>query len=97
MAWAVLAVLVAILVALATAWASLALWYRFPASDVARGFAAVLFALFGVFTIVALLGSWRHKAILTFAALLAPVEYDQARRGRRQPTSGDRLQATAIC
>ncbi|WP_245298386.1 DUF4105 domain-containing protein [Sinorhizobium sp. A49] len=68
LASAVLVVQLAILVALAVAWASLALWYRLPASEFARGFAAGLFALFGIFTIAALFGPWRYKAILTFTA-----------------------------
>ncbi|MFS8111843.1 DUF4105 domain-containing protein [Rhizobium jaguaris] len=73
LAWAVLAVLLAIIVALAVTWASLALWYRLPVPEFARGFAAGLFALFGVFTIIALFGPWRFKAILTFAAAFALV------------------------
>lgn len=73
LAWAVLAVPLAILIALAVAWASLALWYRLPAPELARGFAAGLFALFGIFTIATLFGRLRFKAILAFAAAFALV------------------------
>ncbi len=68
-AWAILTVAVALLIALGVAWASLALWYRLPAPAFGRGVAAGLFALFGAFTITALFGPWRFKAFLTFAAV----------------------------
>lgn len=71
--WAILAVLLAILIAIAVTWASLALWYRLPVSELARGLAAGLFALFGVFTITTLFGPWRFKAILAFTAAFALV------------------------
>lgn len=73
LARAVLIVLVAIPVVLAVAWASLALWYRLPVPELARGLAAGLFALFGILTVVALFGAWRFKAILTLAAAFALV------------------------
>ncbi|MBW9113640.1 DUF4105 domain-containing protein [Rhizobium cauense] len=71
--WAFLAFLLTILMVLAAAWASLALWYRLPATEFARGFAAGLFALLGVFAIISLFGRWRFKAIVIFAAALALV------------------------
>lgn len=71
--WAFLTVVVAILVALAVAWASLALWYRLPLPEFGRGFWAGLFALFGVFTVTALFGPWRFKAVATFVGAFALV------------------------
>ncbi len=70
---AVLTVPPAILLALVAAWATLALWYRLPVSEVTRGFVAGLFALVGLFTVAALFGRWRFKAVLAFAVAFAVV------------------------
>jgi len=73
--WAlvVLTVPPAILLAVAAAWASLALWYRLPVSEFTRGFIAGLFALVGLLTVAALFGRWRLKALLVFAVAFAVV------------------------
>lgn len=68
-----LSVLLALAVAAAAIWISLALWYRLPLSDFGRGFAAGLFALFAVFTISALFGPLRLKAFIVFTAAFALV------------------------
>ncbi|MBB4117592.1 hypothetical protein FHT80_006981 [Rhizobium sp. BK226] len=63
----VIAVLV-LLVAFASAWSSLALWYRLPLPDVGRQASAILFGLFGASVVVALFGRRRFRAVLAFAA-----------------------------
>ncbi|MBY2963787.1 DUF4105 domain-containing protein [Rhizobium leguminosarum] len=63
----VIAVLV-LLVAFASAWSSLALWYRFPLPEVGRHASAILFGLFGASVVVALFGRRRSRAVLAFAA-----------------------------
>jgi hypothetical protein len=55
-------------VAIVTAWASLALWYRLPAPELMRGLAGSLFILFGVATVVALFSRWRRPALVCFLA-----------------------------
>ena len=58
-----------------TVWSSLALWFRVPGPEVLRLVASVLFALFGLGTIVALTGSRRITALglylVAFACVLA--------------------------
>jgi hypothetical protein len=56
-----------LLIALATTWVSLALWYRFPAQELLRGLAGSLFILIGVLTLVALFSSRRRPALVVFA------------------------------
>ncbi len=63
----VIAVLV-VLVAFASAWSSLALWYRLPLPEVGRLASAILFGLFGASVVVALFGRRRLRAVLAFAA-----------------------------
>ena len=63
----IIAVLV-LLVAFASAWSSLALWYRLPLPEIGRHASAILFGLFGAWGIVALFGRRRFHAILAFAA-----------------------------
>ncbi|GLR62425.1 Lnb N-terminal periplasmic domain-containing protein [Rhizobium indigoferae] len=63
----VIAVLV-LLVAFASAWASLALWYRLPLPEVGRQAGAILFGLFGASVVVALFGRRRFRAVLAFAS-----------------------------
>ncbi|AXA44313.1 DUF4105 domain-containing protein [Rhizobium leguminosarum] len=63
----VIAVLV-LLVAFASAWTSLALWYRLPVPEVGRLASAILFGLFGASVVVALFGRRRLRAVLAFAA-----------------------------
>jgi len=67
--------IVALIIALATAWASLALWFRLPLPETGRAVAAGLFALFGLATVLALgLGRRRFVAaaafIVAFGAIL---------------------------
>ncbi|SDR60128.1 protein of unknown function [Rhizobiales bacterium GAS191] len=69
----VAATLLVLAAAIATSWASLALWYRLPMPEWARGLAAGLFVLLGLAAIVALfgialLGRWRMRALLAFVA-----------------------------
>lgn len=64
---------VALIVAFATAWAALALWYRLPLPELGRAAAAGVFALFGLLTVVSLASRLRIKAILSFAVVFALV------------------------
>jgi len=66
-AWIALVFVIALAVVLASAWASLAIWYRLPAPVFARAFIAGLFALLGLGTIVTLFTRWRLQAVLAFA------------------------------
>jgi Domain of unknown function (DUF4105) len=68
-------ILVAVLlIAPVTAWSGLALWFRFPAPEAMRGFAAGLFAILGLATIAALFVRRSLVALtvftLAFGALL---------------------------
>jgi hypothetical protein len=56
-----------VLIALLCAWSSLALWYRFPGPEWARGVAASLFAVLGAATAVALFTRRRSPALAAFA------------------------------
>ena len=60
-------------VVIATVWAALALWYRLPAPEIARGLAAGLFALFGIATSVALFSRLRLRALALYIAAFAVV------------------------
>lgn len=60
-------VVLLVVVALLSAWASLALWYRFPGPEWARGVAAGLFAILGAATAVALFTRRRWPALAAFA------------------------------
>ena len=62
-----------LIVALATVWTALALWYRFPAPELGRGVAAGLFSLLGAATTIALFGRLRFHAIVLFAAAFGAV------------------------
>jgi uncharacterized protein DUF4105 len=63
----------ALLIAIATAWTSLALWYRFPALESIRGLVAGLFVLVGVATIVALFDRVRWRALVCFIGAFGAV------------------------
>ncbi|MBP2448863.1 membrane associated rhomboid family serine protease [Rhizobium leguminosarum] len=63
----VIAVLL-LVVAVAAAWSSLALWYRLPLPEVGRLAGAILFGLLGAWVIMALFGRRRLRAVLAFAA-----------------------------
>jgi hypothetical protein len=62
-----------VIVALATAWAALALWYRLPAPEVGRALASLLFILLGLITIATLFGRLRFRALVLFAAVFGAV------------------------
>lgn len=64
----VLFVAVALIVVVATAWASLAMWYRLPVPELGREIAAGIFVVFGLATIAALGSRWAFSAIAVFAA-----------------------------
>ena len=67
------ALLAALVIAGATAWSSLALWYRLPAPEAARTIASIAFALFGLGVTVTLFGHLRLRMLLIFAAAFASV------------------------
>ncbi|WP_109574436.1 DUF4105 domain-containing protein [Aminobacter sp. AP02] len=62
-----------LIVLAATAWASLALWYRVPAPELVRALAAGLFALLGIATSIALFGRLHLYAIALFIVAFALV------------------------
>ena len=66
--WMFSSLILTLLIAIATAWASLALWYRFPAQELIRGFAGSLFILIGISAIIVLFSRWRRPALVCFAA-----------------------------
>ncbi|MDQ0471768.1 Lnb N-terminal periplasmic domain-containing protein [Labrys wisconsinensis] len=66
-----LVILLALAVALLSAWGALALWYRLPAPEPVRALAAGAFALLGLGVIALLFGAWRWPALLGFAAVFA--------------------------
>ena len=87
----------ALVIAPASLWAALALWFRLPTPEWLRGLAAGLFAVFGLVTIAALFSRRRLMAIvgfaLTFGVLLMwwstikpPVNGDWAPDVARQTT-----------
>ena len=60
-------------IALATGWASLALWYRLPRPEPMRGLVGGLFVLIGVTTIIVLAGRLRKPALVVFVAAFSVV------------------------
>jgi hypothetical protein len=100
----------ALAVLLSAAWASLALWYRLPLSEGARGGLAAAFALAALAVAVALYTRLRFVALLAYALLLAGIiawwstirpagEADWAPDVARQVTGaidGDRLTLTNV-
>jgi Domain of unknown function (DUF4105) len=63
----------AMAIVLATAWASLALWYRLPTPEPMRELAAGVFALIGLSAIIALFGRRRILVLIGFAIAFAAV------------------------
>jgi hypothetical protein len=104
------AIVLALIVAAITVWTALALWYRLPAPEFARGLAAVLFVVFGLATAIAMFGRLRFRALLLFAAAFGaflvwwstirpPVHVDWAADVARQVTGtldGDLLTLTYV-
>ena len=97
-------------VAIATAWAGLALWFRLPVPIWGRGFACALFVVLGLATIIALFGRLRLRALIVFLAAFVvlmvwwstikpPAQADWAPDVARQATGvldGDRLTVTNV-
>ena len=67
-AMAVSSLILTLLIAIATTWASLALWYRFPAQELMRGLAGSVFILIGVSAIAALFSRLRSPVLACFMA-----------------------------
>ncbi len=67
------AILLMLVIAGVTAWAALALWYRLPAPQPARGVVGGAFVVCGLVTMVALFSRWRHVMLLSFVAAFAGV------------------------
>jgi hypothetical protein len=68
----VMIIVLALVIALTTAWAVLALWYRLPAPDFAKALAAGLFVLIGFMAITGLFRPSSRWAVLAyFAAFIA--------------------------
>lgn len=100
----------AIVIAVATLWGSLALWFRLPLPEFGRGLSAVSFGLLGAATIIALFWRMRVRALAIYASafivLLAwwntikpPAQADWAPDVSRQVTGtvdGDLLTLTNV-
>lgn len=72
MAVAIITVLIALVfVAPASAWSTLALWFRFPGPEWVRGAVAGLFVLLGLTTIIALFTRRRAPALAVFTLIFA--------------------------
>ncbi|WP_264210157.1 Lnb N-terminal periplasmic domain-containing protein [Leisingera thetidis] len=71
----ILAAIIIAAVALATAWAALALWYRLPLGTIPRGALAAGFALLGLAVIAGLFRRRALRALATFALALAAVVF----------------------
>ena len=59
---------IALAIAALTLWASLALWFRLPAPELARAFAALLFGIVGLATVIAVFSRYRRAALLIYVA-----------------------------
>ncbi|PSH54979.1 hypothetical protein CU102_28305, partial [Phyllobacterium brassicacearum] len=67
------AIAVSFVIALVTAWAVLALWYRLPLPEFARGGAGGFLVLLGLATIVALFTRMRIPAVAVFLAVFGAI------------------------
>jgi hypothetical protein len=108
--WIAVAIPLALVIALASAWAAMALWYRLPAPEFLRQIARGLFIVFGLSTMVALFSSWRlwFGSAFVFVVLVVlgwwstiepPQHADWAPDVARQVTGivdGDRLTLTNV-
>lgn len=66
-------IILGLIVALAAAWAGLAVWYKLPTPEIARAAAGGLVVLLGLATIIALFTRLRFRALILFALVLAAV------------------------
>src|SRR5262245_33601934 len=64
-------ILFSVIVAIAAVWAALALWFRLPLPELARGMAGGLFLLLGLATIIALFTRRRWHGLALFVAVFA--------------------------
>lgn len=67
------AIVLVVAIALSTAWAALALWYRLPAPDLAKSLVACLFVLLGLAAAIGLFTVWRVHALALFVIGFAAV------------------------
>ncbi|TIT80022.1 MAG: DUF4105 domain-containing protein [Mesorhizobium sp.] len=68
-----LAILLSSAVAIFTAWAGLAIWYRLPLAELGRVMACALFILFGIGTVIALFSRFRFGGLVLFLAAFVTV------------------------
>ena len=67
------AIVLVVAIALSTAWAALALWYRLPAPDIAKALAACLFVLLGLAAAIGFFTAWRLHGLALFVIGFAVV------------------------
>ena len=67
------AVILVLTITAATAWATLALWFRLPAPEIWRALGAALFVLLGLAVVIAVFGRLRLPAVLAFAVAFGGV------------------------
>ena len=72
-AWISLAIILSLAVAMLSAWAALAMWYRLPVAEARKGVACGLFILFGLATVIALFSRFRIRAFVLFVAVFGAV------------------------
>ena len=68
-----LAIILSLAIAVLTAWAGFAMWYRLPAGELGRAVACALFILFGLATVIALFSRFYIRALVLFLAAFAAV------------------------
>lgn len=68
-----LAIILSLAIAILTAWAGFAMWYRLPAAEPVRAVASALFILFGLAIVVALFSRFRIRAFVLFLAAFTAV------------------------
>lgn len=57
---------IALVIVVVTLWSSFALWFRLPAPELIRAFAALVFGLGGLATVIALFGRYQRAALLIY-------------------------------
>lgn len=68
-----LAMILSLAIAILTAWAGFAMWYRLPAGEPGRAVASALFILFGLAIVIALFSRFRIRALVLFLAAFTAV------------------------